>query len=331
MKSVLITGGCGFIGSHLSLFLKQKKYKVIVVDNLLTGKKNLFRGNKFYKTNLNNKKKLDKIFKKYNFEAVFHLAGMSKLTESFKKKKLYKKNNVLCTKNIIDLIVKYKVKYFIFSSSAAVYGRQKIFPINENAKLKPISYYGKTKLICENLIKKNSLKKKFKAICLRYFNVVGSNFKNKLGEVHSPPIHLIPTLVKSVLKNKPLDLRLNFETKDGSGIRDYVDVNDIVNAHYLSLIKMEKIRKSFIPINLGSRKSYSSKNILKLIQKEFRNKKIKTIFSKKKRGEPDKLLASSKLAKKILNWKPKKNISYSLKNMIAWEKYIIINQSKFFS
>ena len=162
---------------------------------------------------------------------------------------------------------------------------------------------------------------------MRNFNVVGSNFKNKLGEVHNPPIHLIPTLVKSVLKNKPLDLRLNFETKDGSGIRDYVDVNDIVNAHYLSLIKMRKIRKSFIPINLGSRKSYSSKNILKLIQKEFRNKKIKTIFSKKKRGEPDKLLASSKLAKKILNWKPKKNISYSLKNMIAWEKYIIINQS----
>ncbi len=88
MKTILITGGCGFIGSHLSLFLKQKKYKVIVVDNLSIGKKILFRGNKFYKTNLNNKKKLDQIFKKYNFEAVFHLAGLSKLTESFKKKKL---------------------------------------------------------------------------------------------------------------------------------------------------------------------------------------------------------------------------------------------------
>ena len=93
---------------------------------------------------------------------------------------------------------------------------------------------------------------------------------------------------------------------------------------------MKKIRRSFIAINLGSRKSYSAKNILKLIKKQFRNKKIKTIFSKKKRGEPDKLLASSKLAAKILNWKPKKNITWSLKNMIAWEKYIIINQSKFF-
>ncbi len=138
-------------------------------------------------------------------------------------------------------------------------------------------------------------------------------------------------MVKNVLKNKPLDLRLNFKTKDGSGIRDYVDVNDIVNAHYLSLIEMKKIRRSFAVINLGSRKSYSAKNILALIKKEFRNKKIKTIFSKRKKGEPDKLLASSKLAKKILNWKPKKNITYSLKNMISWEKYKIINQSKFFS
>ena len=231
---------------------------------------------------------------------------MSKLTESFKKKKLYKKNNVSCTKNIIDLIAKYKVKYFIFSSTADVYGGQKKFPINENAKLKPISYYGKTKLICENLIKQNNLNKTFKAVCLRYFNVVGSDFKNKLGEVHNPPIHLIPILVNNVLKNKPLDLRLNFKTKDGSGIRDYIDVNDIVNAHYLSLIKMKKIRRSFITINLGSRKSYSAKNILALIKKEFRNKKIKTVFSKKKIGEPDKLLASSKLAAKILNWKPKK-------------------------
>ncbi len=323
MKTILITGGCGFIGSHLSLFLKKKKYKTIIVDNLSIGKKSLFRGHKFYKINLQNKKKLEKIFEKHKFHAVFHLAGLSKLTESFKKKKLYEKNNILSTKNIINLVKKYKVDYLIFSSSASVYGRQKKFPINENAKLKPISYYGKTKLICENIIKKNSQKKTFKAVCLRYFNVVGSNFKSKLGEVHNPPIHLVPIFVNNLLKNRPLDLRLNFKTKDGSGIRDYVDVNDIVNAHYLSLIKMKKISKFFIAINLGSKKSYSVKDILKLIRKKIKNKKIKIIFSKKKKGEPDKLLASSNLAAKMLNWKAKKNISHSLKNMIAWEKYKI--------
>ena len=330
IRNILVTGGCGFIGSHLSLLLKRKKFNVTVIDNLSIGKKKLFKGSKFYNLDLSNLKKLDKIFKDNNFDLVYHLAGLSNVTESNTKKKIYKKNNIKSTKNLIELIKKYKVKKFIFSSSASVYGIQKKFPIKENALLNPISYYGKTKLICEKMIKKNSSKNTYKSICLRYFNVLGCDFKNKLGEVHNPPIHLIPIFIKNILQNKEVRLRNNFKTKDCTGIRDYVHVEDIVDAHYKCLAGIDRIRYSFIAINLGSRVQYSSKEIFEFIKKKFNKKIIKVSFTNKKKGEPDKLLASNNLAKKVLHWVPTKNIKNSIINMIKWEKYKFKKNYKFY-
>ena len=329
MKTVLITGGCGFIGSHLSIFLKKKKFKVIVVDNLSIGKKKLFKGDKFYKVDITDKINLEKVFKENKIFAIFHLAALSKLTESFKKKENYKKNNILGTKNIIELTKKFKIKYLIFSSSASVYGKQIKFPIKENASLKPISYYGKTKLIAENQIRKNCSKNFFKSICLRYFNVIGSDYKNKIGEIHDPPIHLIPILINNIFKNKPIEIRTDFNTKDKSGIRDYIDVNDMAKAHYLSLKKITKMKNKFLVLNLGSKKFFSVKEISKIILDQIKIKKTKIIFSKKLRGEPDKLIANSLLAKKLLGWKPKINIKDSIKKMILWEKYKLKNKKKF--
>ena len=329
MKTILVTGGCGFIGSHLTLFLKKKNYNVIVVDNLIIGKKKLFKGDKFFKINIANKTKLEKIFKENKIFAIFHLAGLSKLTESFKKKSLYKKNNIQGTKNIIELTKKYKIKYLIFSSSASVYGIKKTFPINENSSLKPISYYGKTKLISEKLIKNECSKKAFKSICLRYFNVIGSNFKNKIGEIHNPPIHLIPILIRNILLNKIIKIRLNFNTKDQSGIRDYIDVEDMAKAHYLCLNKIVNIKKNFLVLNLGSKRHFSVKEIVKIISSKIKSKKIKIKFSKRLKGEPDKLVASGELAKKVLKWIPKTKIESSISNMILWEKYKLKNKRKF--
>ena len=330
MKNILVTGGCGFIGSHLSLFLKKKKFNVTVIDNLSIGKKELFRGNQLYKLDLSNFKKLDQVFKKNKFDLVFHLAGLSNVTESNKKKNIYKKNNIKTTKNLIKLTRKYKVKRFIFSSSASVYGIQKKFPIKENARLKPIYYYGKTKLICEKMIKKNSSSKTYKSICLRYFNVIGCNYENKLGEVHNPPIHLIPIFIKNILQNKQINLRNNFDTSDGTGIRDFIHVEDIVSAHYKCLMNIDKIKDSFIAINLGTKFYYSSKEILEFIKKKFNTKIVQVVYTNKKKGEPDKLLASNELAKKILNWNSKKNIKNSIQNMIKWEKYKFKKSDKFY-
>ena len=330
IKNILVTGGCGFIGSHLSLLLKKKKFNVTVIDNLSIGKKKLFKGSKFYNLDLSNLKELDKVFKNNNFDLVYHLAGLSNVAESNTKKAIYKRNNIKSTKNLIELIKKYNVNKFIFSSSASVYGIQKKFPIKENALLSPISYYGKTKLICEKIIKKNSSKNTYKSICLRYFNVLGCDFKNKLGEVNNPPIHLIPIFIRNILQNKEVKLRNNFKTKDRTGIRDYVHVEDIVNAHYKCLDGINKIKHPFIAINLGSRVQYSSKEILEFIKKKFDNKGIKVSFTNKKKGEPDKLLASNNLAKKILKWSPKKNIKNSILDMIKWEKYKLKKNYKFY-
>lgn len=328
-KTILITGGCGFIGSHLTLLLKKKNYKVIVIDNLSIGKKQLFKGDKFYKVDITKKKQLEKVFKENKVFAIFHLAGLSKLTESFKKKNLYKKNNINGTKNIVELTKKFKIKYLIFSSSASVYGKQKKFPISENASLKPISYYGKTKLISENLIKNYCSKNYFKSICLRYFNVIGSDYENKLGEIHNPPIHLIPIFVKKIIDKKPIQIRSNFNTIDKSGVRDYIDVNDMAKAHFLCLKKISKIKKNFLILNLGSKKHFSVKEIVKMICKKIKNKKIKITYSKKLKGEPDKLIANGQLANKILGWSPKINIEKSILNMILWEKYKLKNKKKF--
>ena len=179
-KTILITGGCGFIGSHLTLLLKKKKFRVIVIDNLSIGKKQLFRGDKFYKIDITKTKELEKVFKENKFVAIFHLAGLSKLTESFKKKNLYKNNNIRGTKNIIDFTKKYKVRYLIFSSSASVYGKQKKFPINENSSLKPISYYGHAKKMVEDFIRLQSYLNDLKFLILRPSNPFGgyNNYKN---------------------------------------------------------------------------------------------------------------------------------------------------------
>ena len=207
--------------------------------------------------------------------------------------------------------------------------KKKKFPITENSSLNPISYYGKTKLISEKLIKKECSRKFFKSICLRYFNVIGSNFKNKIGEIHHPPIHLIPIMIRNILLDKPVKIRSNFKTKDKSGIRDYIDVNDMAEAHYLCLKKIVKIKKNFLALNLGSRKYFSVKEILKIIHKKIKIKKIKIIFSKKLQGEPDKLLASGSLAKKMLGWKPKVKVETSISNMVLWEKYKLKNIKEF--
>ena len=207
--------------------------------------------------------------------------------------------------------------------------KKKIFPINENTSLNPISYYGKTKLISEKLIKKECSKKKLKSICLRYFNVIGSDFKNKMGEIHNPPIHLVPIVIKNIILKKSINIRSNFNTKDNSGIRDYIDVNDMARAHYLCLKKIIKIKKNFSVYNLGSKKYLSVIEILKIILKKFNIKKTKITYTKKLKGEPDKLVASSKLANKILGWKPKVDIEKSISNMILWEKYKLRNKRKF--
>ena len=317
-ETILITGGAGYIGSFLANCFK-KKFQIIVIDDLSIGKKIQIRASKFYKFNLCNKKKIDIFFKKNNFYIIFHLAGHSNLRLSSKQKKKFFLNNYIATKNIVNASLKYKVKKFIFSSTASVYGnRNNMF--TENTVCRPISNYGKSKLKAENYIQKR-INKNFSCIIFRFFNVAGASMKERLGERKNPPEHFIPIIARSLISSNKITIFNGFKTKDGTGIRDYIHITDIVNAFKKALNYFPKMKKKCEVFNLGTNTSISSLNILIRLFKLY-NKKVAIFFKKKSYGEPDKLLSSIVKAKKILNWKPTRNINQILKDALLWEEFI---------
>lgn len=317
-QKILITGGAGYIGSFISLYFK-KKYKIIVIDDLSIGKKTQVRAHKFYKFNLNNVKKLNNCFIKNKINTIFHLAAYSNLRLSKRNKKIFYLNNFQATKNIVDAAIKYNVNKFIFSSTASVYGNNKRnIAFKENDICKPISIYGKSKLDAENYIKKKS-SKFFRCIIFRFFNVAGANFKEKLGETKNPPEHFIPLITQAILKKKHIKIFNKFNTKDGTGYRDYIHVNDIIYAFDKALKFLKMMNKNFEIFNLGCNKAISTLSIAKYLSKTYNNK-ILINYENKKEGEPDILFSSINKAKKKLGWKPRNDMKKILKDTFLWEK-----------
>jgi UDP-glucose 4-epimerase len=320
-KNILVTGGAGFVGSIFCLHLK-KKYKkyfnIFVIDNLSSGKKKYINCDKFYQFNLEDNNRLNNFFENNKIDIVVHLAAYTNLRDNNLKK--FNINNYLATKSIVESIIKFNVRKLIFSSTAAVYGNPNNIPIIENAILNPISYYGKSKLKAEKFIQNNS-KNNYKSVIFRFFNAAGANINFKIGEDKSPPEHLIPIVIRNTLNGIKTRIYSNFRTKDGTGIRDFVHVDDICEALIKSLFYFNKMKINTEIFNLGSGNRISSLTVVNKIQ-YYLKKKIDFIFMNKKKGEPDQLLSSISRVKKMLNWKPKKNIDKILKDSLYWEKYI---------
>lgn len=265
MKKILVTGGAGYIGSNLIEELK--KYQIIIVDNLSTGKKELLNKKKiFYKIDIGSKKKIEKIFTNNKIEAVFHLAASLNVKESMANPRKYYKNNVENTNIIIDLCKKYKIKYFIFSSTCSVFGN-KNKKISEYMKKNPLSVYAKTKLISEECIKKKFKNSTVKYAILRYFNVVGANLKKKKGEINNHD-HLIKNFSKQFLKKNPKFYIYgnNYKTKDGTCIRDYIHVKDLIQIKIKTLNYLIQKNKNLI-LNCGYGKGLSIMDIFKIFKK----------------------------------------------------------------
>ena len=246
MKTILITGGAGYIGSHFAYKLLDLGFKIIIIDNLSTGHKRLIpKRATFYKGDITNVNFLRKIFQEKKIKAVFHFAANLSVPESNAKPLKYFKNNVIGTKNLLDAMMMYKVKYLIFSSTCAVYGDTKQKKVKENDNCLPKSYYGLTKLQCENLIQQYSHQFKFKYAILRYFNVVGCDSKSRTGVINKGT--LFKNLSSNINKNNyQIDLYGdNYKTKDGTCIRDYIDVNDLTNLH-LKAYKYIRSNKSIL-------------------------------------------------------------------------------------
>ena len=321
MKKILVTGGAGYIGSKVCYDLLDKNYKIVVIDNLSNStKENINKKIIFYNYDLKNIYRIDKIFQKHKFDAVFHFAALTNVSESSKYRNKYYLNNVVVTKNILNLIKKFKIKYFVFSSSAAVYGNIAISPVHENNKIRPISNYGKNKAECELLIKNFSSRYDFYYAILRYFNVIGADFKLRTGQLSKGS--LFKNLANNLANNK-YSINIygkRLKTKDGTPVRDYIDINDLSSLHILALKKL--IKKKSLLINCGYNKGYTVLEIVKQFS-EVIKKDIKIKFLRKRLDDISQIYCSNKRLLKIFpNWKRKYFIKDSIRNMLEWEKKI---------
>ncbi|MBU2589324.1 MAG: UDP-glucose 4-epimerase GalE [Nanoarchaeota archaeon] len=310
---IFITGGAGYIGSHIVWLLKDK-HELVVFDSLVKGhKKSLPQDVNFIRGCLSDKKLLDEIFSKNNFDAVIHLAGFIEAGESMIKPEKYFENNIVNGLNLLSIMKKHNVKKIVYASTAAVYGEPKSIPITEDAEKNPTNYYGLSKLIVEQMLDTFKVYG-MKSICLRFFNASGAGFE--IGEHHNPETHLIPIVLQVALSQRD-SIKIfgtDYDTKDGSCIRDYIHVLDIAKAHELALEALEQGKEG--KFNLGTNKGYSVKEVIEVARK-ITNHEIPAIEEARRLGDPAVLVASFDKAKNILGWQP----SYSLKEIVqsAWE------------
>ncbi len=323
---ILVTGGAGYIGSHAVLSLLKDNYEILIFDNLERGHietvETLQKLGKvtFFKGDLRKADDLERVFKQYNIESVLHFAAFALVEESVKEPFKYYKNNVLGSVNLINIMLKNNVKNIVFSSSCATYGEPKYFPIDEKHPQKPINPYGEAKLEVEKILLEYDKLYGLKSVILRYFNVAGCDEYCRIGEWHEPETHLIPNILKCAT-NKEKIFKIygdDYNTPDGTCIRDYVNVEDLADAHKLALEYLKKENKSDI-FNLGTEKGNSVKEIFDICEKTV-NSKVNREITHRRAGDPAILYADSAKAKKILGWKPNRTLEESIQRAFEWEK-----------
>jgi UDP-glucose 4-epimerase len=320
--SILVTGGAGYIGSHIIEQLINCKCDIIIFDNFKTGHKKLVNKKAvLIKGDIKNKKLLNKIIKKYDIVTIVHLAAYLNVSEAEKNKLKYNKNNIQGTKNLVLACKNSNVKNFIFSSSCSVYGNIR-GSVSERKKLNPQGYYAYTKMKGEQLIKRYSKKFNYKYGIFRYFNVAGASNSGKIGEIEKSHGHLIKNIAIQSLKKKPiLNIYGNdYPTKDGTCIRDYMHVSDLANIHIEGINYLNKNKKSFI-LNCGYGKGYSVQEIINIFKKNKKNLTIR--FRQRRPGDVAEVYSNTKKIKKIFKCKFKNNdINKIIQSAIKWEQQL---------
>ncbi|MHC1750290.1 MAG: UDP-glucose 4-epimerase GalE [Cellulosilyticaceae bacterium] len=302
---ILVVGGAGYIGSHAVKQLLESQFEVVVIDSLETGYQNAVpAGVPFYQVDIKDKASLKQVFDKEHFDGVIHFAANSLVGESMTNPLKYYNNNVHGTQVLLEVLVEYGIQYIVFSSTAATYGEIKTMPITEDMMTCPTNTYGETKLTIEKMLKWTHLAHDLNYVCLRYFNVAGADATASIGEAHNPETHLIPLILQVPLgKRDHINVfGTDYETPDGTCIRDYIHVTDLVNAHILALNYLMSGGQSDV-FNLGSNNGYS---VLEMIEaaRSVTGHPIPLVLSERRAGDPALLVASSAKAKEVLKWSP---------------------------
>lgn len=323
---ILVTGGAGYIGSHCVKALLQSGKSVCVFDNLSTGHIETIETLKqfgeltFFEGDLQNGEDLKRLFDENQFKAVIHFAAFSQVGESVINPEKYYYNNVYGTLNLLTEMVKHDVKKIVFSSTAATYGEPSYVPIDEKHPQMPINPYGKTKFMIENIMDDYDKAYGLKSVRLRYFNVAGADSEGFVGEWHNPETHLIPNVLKATFDSgRTFEMYGDdYDTKDGTCVRDYIDIEDLVQAHLLALDYLKNGGNTDY-FNLGTNNGSTVKEVFSACE-EVAEQKISVKQMPRRDGDPAKLVADNSKAKNVLHWNPKKILLDSIKSAYNWEK-----------
>ncbi|MFB5085900.1 UDP-glucose 4-epimerase GalE [Psychrobacillus sp. PGGUH221] len=319
---ILVVGGAGYIGSHTVKYLMKQGKEIVVFDNLSTGHRE-FVPNKvpFFKGDLDNKKDLHTLFSEYqSINSVIHFAASAYVGESVEKPAKYYHNNVVNTLQLLDVMLEYNVKNIVFSSTCATYGNPQVLPITEKHPQNPINPYGRTKLMMEQVMEDYSRAYGLKYVALRYFNAAGADVDCEIGEWHEPESHLIPLVLDVAIGNRSSIsvFGRDFDTPDGTCIRDYIHVTDLADAHSRAVDYLEQ-HGGNLKLNLGNGLGYS---VLEIIQtaEEITGQQIKTVMVDKRTGDPAKLIGSAIKAEQVLGWQPQYKLEKIIKT--AWDWHV---------
>lgn len=302
---ILIVGGAGYIGSHVNKELNKRGYETVIFDNLSYGHEDFVKWGNFEQVDLEDIERLRELFCKYPVDAVMHFAAFTYVGESVEDPQKYYMNNLKNTLNLLQVMLEFDVKYFVFSSTCATYGNPLKIPITEDHPQNPINPYGRAKLMVENVLEDYSHAYGLKYVALRYFNAAGADVDGEIGELHDPETHLIP-LILDAASGKREDIKIfgtDYNTPDGTCIRDYVHVTDLADAHIKALEYLKNGGKSDF-FNLGNGNGFSVREVIETARK-ITGKKIKAVEDVRRPGDPPVLVGSSKKAREILKWEPK--------------------------
>lgn len=320
-KKILVTGGAGYIGSHMVKKLVSEGFSPIIFDNLSTGHEMLLEKNvPFYEGDLGARRDIAVPFEDHKIDAVIHFASSSIVGESIKDPLKYYKNNVAAFVSLLREIVERDVKHIIFSSTAAVFGDQAEMPLSEEDEKKPMNPYGSSKLMMEKILRDSADAHDLSYVILRYFNVAGAHESGEIGENHEPETHLIPNILNVAL-GKQREFTIcgdDYPTVDGTCVRDFIHVEDLCHAHFLALEYLfEGNEKN--DFNLGSGKGYSVKEVLECAS-QATGIKIPVVVGPRRPNEPAILVASSKKAEKDLGWTPQKKLIDIIHSAMKWHE-----------
>lgn len=301
---ILVTGGAGYIGAHACKALSEVGYQVVVFDNLEYGHKEFVRWGDFVEGDLNSPEALKALFKKYQPDAVMHFAAYSYVGQSVEDPLRYYRNNVVGSLNLLEVVRAFDVKRFVFSSTCATYGIPEGVPISEDHPQNPINPYGETKLIIERMLRDFDVAYGIKSVSLRYFNAAGADPDGEVGEDHSPETHLIPLVLNAAAGISP-DITLfgtDYDTPDGTCIRDYIHVTDLADAHVRALTYLMEGSDSAV-FNLGNGNGYSVREVIESAIR-VTGRRVPVVEGKRRQGDPPSLVGSSVKARETLGWSP---------------------------